>query len=262
MADFVMPLSYGQRILVARLSAMKVAFLLYDRLTALDLIGPYEVLQGMPDVEVQFVAREAGPVTVDSGAFSIVAPYSFADVPSADVLVVPGSSCGTLAAMADPQLIDWVLRIDESTRFTTSVCSGALILARAGLLKGKPATTHWAALPYLRRLGAEPRPEQRIVQSGKFVTAAGVSAGIDMALFLVGELAGRAQAEATQLMIEYDPKPPFDSGHTSKASPKVRAQAERDMKRMSITASECLAVLRLAGQSFVSHGKKTLRFSL
>jgi transcriptional regulator GlxA family with amidase domain len=234
---------------------MKVAFLLYDRLTALDLIGPYEVLQGMPEVSVQFVAREAGPVTVDSGAFSIVAPYSFAEVQSADVLVVPQEEPGTTS-------IDWVLQIDASTRFTTSVCSGALILARAGLLKGRPATTHWAALPHLSRFGAEPRPGQRIVRSGKVVTAAGVSAGIDMALFLVGELAGRAQAETTQLMIEYDPQPPFDSGHTSKASPSVRAQAERDMKRMSITASECVAALRLAGQSFVSRGKKTLRFSL
>lgn len=210
---------------------MKIAFLLYDRLTALDLVGPYEVLQALPGAQLRFVAPEPGPVAVDSGAFSFVAPFGFADVPAADVLVVPGSSSGTQAAMQDEALLAWVQRVHATTRFTTSVCSGALLLAAAGLLAGRSATTHWAAMPWIAGFGARACPERRLVQDGKIITAAGVSAGIDLALFLAGELAGREVAESIQLMIEYDPQPPFDSGHMSKASPAVRDLAASAMRR-------------------------------
>jgi transcriptional regulator GlxA family with amidase domain len=214
---------------------MKIAFLLYDRLTALDVVGPYEVLQALPGAQLRFVAAQPGPVGVDSGAFSFVAPFGFADVPAADVLIVPGSSSGTRAAMQDPALVAWVQRVHATTRVTASVCSGALVLAAAGLLAGQPATTHWAAMPYLAGFGARACPDERIVEAGKIVTAAGVSAGIDLALFLAARLAGRERAEAIQLMIEYDPRPPFDAGHWSKAAPAVRALAEAEMRRASGT---------------------------
>jgi transcriptional regulator GlxA family with amidase domain len=208
-----------------------IAFLVYDRLTALDLVGPYEVLSGLPDVTLQFVAKQAGPVAVDTGAFSLVAPLGLADVTRADVLVVPGSSSGTLDAANDAALIDWIRAIDRTTRFTTSVCSGAILLGAAGLLAAKPATTHWAAMPFLPHFGAEARPDERIVHSGKIITAAGVSAGIDMGLYLAGQLAGAEAAQAAQLLIEYDPMPPFQAGHMSKASSLVKELATRAMAR-------------------------------
>jgi transcriptional regulator GlxA family with amidase domain len=236
--------------------------LLYDRFTALDIIGPYEVLHGLPDVELQFVAQQAGPVMVDSGAFALVAPYSFADVPSADVLVVPGS-LATMEAAADRELTDWVRQMHTHTRWTTSVCSGALILGEAGLLRGLKATTHWLTLPFLERLGAEARPQERIVHQGKIITAAGVSAGIDMALYLVGQIAGPERAEAIQLQIEYDPQPPFHAGHTSKVRPEVQALAQRELMRAALTARESWALMRLLGRSFVSNLKnKKLSFRI
>jgi len=233
---------------------VKIAFLIYDRFTALDIIGPYEVLHGLPDVELQFVAKQAGPVMVDSGAFALVAPYSFADMSRADVLVVPGS-LATMEAAADRELTEWVRQIHAHTRWTTSVCSGALILGEAGLLQGLQATTHWMTLPFLERLGAEARPHERIVHQGKIITAAGVSAGIDMALYLVGQIAGPERAEAIQLQIEYDPQPPFQAGHTSKARPDVQALAQRELMRAALTARESWALMRLLGRSFVSNLK-------
>lgn len=241
---------------------MKIAFLLYDRFTALDIIGPYEVLNGLPDVELMFVAKQAGPVVVDSGAFALVAPYALDEVSEVDVLVVPGSSSGTLAAAADPALIGWIQRIHAGTRWTTSVCSGALLLGEAGLLRGLSATTHWAAMPLLARSGASAAPQQRVVRQGKVVTAAGVSAGIDMALFLAAELAGVERAQAIQLMIEYDPQPPFQMGHMSKADAAVRALAQREMLKLSVTPRESGALLRLLGRSFVANLRKRLPFSI
>jgi transcriptional regulator GlxA family with amidase domain len=241
---------------------MKVAFLIYDRFTATDIIGPYEVLNALPDVEIMFVAKQAGPVAVDSGAFALVAPYALSEVPHADVLVVPGSSSGTMQAAADREITDWVRQIHAHSQWTTSVCSGALILGEAGVLSGLAATTHWAAMPFLGRVGAEARPNERIVRQGKVVTSAGVSAGIDMALFLVGEIAGRERAEAAQLMIEYDPQPPYQAGHVSKASESVRALAKREMLKASLTGRESWALLRLTGRSFVSHARKKLAFRL
>jgi putative intracellular protease/amidase len=210
---------------------MNVAILLYEGLTALDAVGPYEVLTLLHDAEVRFVAKRAGALRTDSGALALVADYSFEDVVSADVVVVPGSSNSTRAAMEDGATLEWLRAIHETTRWTTSVCSGALILAAAGLLKGLKATTHWVALEHLRAFGAEPVRE-RVVRQGKIVTAAGVSAGIDMALYLAGEIAGAEAAQTIQLIMEYDPQPPFDAGSTAKAPAAVVDAARREMARL------------------------------
>jgi putative intracellular protease/amidase len=210
---------------------MNVAILLYEGLTALDAVGPYEVLALLPGAEVRFAAKRAGAVRTDNGALALVADYSFDDLLSADVVVVPGSSNSTRAAMEDEATLEWLRALHETTRWTTSVCSGALILAAAGLLKGLKATTHWVALERLRAFGAEPVRE-RVVRQGKIVTAAGVSAGIDMALYLAGEIAGAEIAQTIQLIMEYDPQPPFDAGSTAKAAPVVVEAARREMARL------------------------------
>lgn len=194
---------------------MEIAILIFDRLTALDAIGPYEVLRSMPESKVRFVAKEPGAVRTDAGSLALVADYSLEDVTAPDILVVPGGP-GQAALMDDEKVMDWVRRVHETTRWTTSVCTGSLVLAGAGLLKGLRATTHWLAMDVLRELGAEPTLE-RVVRQGKIITAAGVSAGIDMALTLVALERGEEMAQAIQLAIEYDPQPPFDSGSPEKA---------------------------------------------
>ena len=198
---------------------MEIAILIFDNLTALDAIGPYEVLRSMPDSRVRFVSRAAGPVRTDAGSLALVADYALEDVTAPDILVVPGGP-GQAALMEDDRVLDWVRRVHETTRWTTSVCTGSLVLAGAGLLKGLRATTHWLAMDVLRGLGAEPTLE-RVVRQGKIITAAGVSSGIDMALRLVALERGEETAQGIQLMIEYDPQPPFDAGSPEKAPPAV-----------------------------------------
>lgn len=200
---------------------MKIAIALYDRFTALDAIGPYETLSRLPGAEVVFVGCEQRIFRTDIGALALLAGASFADVDRADVLVVPGGP-GTREMMADRPLIDWVKKIDATTTWTTSVCTGSLVLGAAGLLKGIDATTHWGAMTELASTGAQPI-EERVVIRGKIVTAAGVSAGIDMGLTLAARIAGEDVAKAIQLGIEYDPQPPFDSGSVRKASPEAVA---------------------------------------
>lgn len=200
---------------------MKIAIALYDRFTALDAIGPYETLSRLPGAEVVFVGCEQRIFRTDIGALALLAGASFADVDRADVLVVPGGP-GTREMMADRPLIDWVKKIDATTTWTTSVCTGSLVLGAAGLLKGIDATTHWGAMTELASTGARP-VEERVVIRGKIVTAAGVSAGIDMGLTLAARIAGEDVAKAIQLGIEYDPQPPFDSGSVRKASPEAVA---------------------------------------
>jgi transcriptional regulator GlxA family with amidase domain len=194
---------------------MKIAIPIYDRFTALDAVGPYEVLSRLPGATVTFVATEAGPVRTDNGMLTLEAERSLAELGEPDVLVVPGGP-GEVAQRAGEQMLAWVRDADRTSTWTTSVCTGSLILAAAGLLDGRPATGHWLAMEELRRLGAEPT-RQRVVFDGKIVTAAGVSAGIDMALALAGEIAGSEVAQAIQLAIEYDPQPPFDAGAPEKA---------------------------------------------
>jgi putative intracellular protease/amidase len=199
---------------------MLITIPLYDRFTALDAVGPYEVLSRLPGAEVTFVAEEAGPVRTDTRALTLVAERALADVDACDVVVVPGGP-GTREMLEPQPLHDWLRAIDATTQWTTSVCTGALLLGAAGLLDGLEATTHWSAFDTLATLGARPT-ERRVVPQGKVVTAAGVSAGIDMALWLAARIAGDEVAKAIQLGIEYDPQPPFDSGSVAKASPETK----------------------------------------
>jgi putative intracellular protease/amidase len=200
---------------------MNVAILIYERFTALDAIGPYEVLSRLPDASLTFVAQEAGPVRTDNGILTLVAGSAIDDVEAPDIVLVPGGP-GEVAARAGGPVLDWLRAVHETSTWTTSVCTGSLILAAAGLLDGKRATSHWLALEELGRLGATPVAE-RVVFDGKLVTAAGVSAGIDMALTLAARIAGDQVAQAIQLGIEYDPQPPFDAGSPAKAPADVVA---------------------------------------
>jgi putative intracellular protease/amidase len=198
---------------------MKIAVPIFDQVTALDAIGPYEVLSRLPGAELKFVSFEPGPVRTDNRMLALHADAALEDMPDPDVLVVPGGF-GTRALMKDERMLAWVRRAHETTRWTTSVCTGSLVLGAAGLLDGLEATTHWAAMDILAGLGAKPAG-RRVVEQGKIVTAAGVSAGIDMALLLAGRIAGDTVAQAIQLGIEYDPQPPYDAGSPEKAPSEV-----------------------------------------
>ncbi|MFE5035745.1 DJ-1/PfpI family protein [Streptomyces sp. NPDC056683] len=197
---------------------MQIAIALYDRFTALDAVGPYETLGRIPDSEIVFVAEQAGPVRTDNGQLALTAAKTFADVPHPDVVVVPGGP-GQTAQMTNAALLDWIRAADATSTWTTSVCTGSL-LAAAGLLGGRRATSHWLALDELRGFGVEPTGD-RVVLDGKYVTAAGVSAGIDMGLTLIGRISGDAVAQAVQLGIEYDPQPPYDAGSPQKAPAEI-----------------------------------------
>lgn len=203
-----------------------VAILLYDGFTALDAVGPYEVLSRVPGVTIVTVAKHAGPIRADTGEIALVADQSIGSVRHADVLLIAGGGePGVVAAMADTALLDWIRRIHRQTIWTTSVCTGALVLGATGLLRGRPATTHWASRDFLEsELGAIPT-SGRFVESGKIITASGVSAGIDMALHLAARLADSDIAKAMQLAIEYDPQPPFDTGSPDKATPELEELA-------------------------------------
>jgi transcriptional regulator GlxA family with amidase domain len=201
---------------------MEIAIPLYDRFTALDAVGPYEVLWRLPGARVRWVGAEARPYATDRG-LQLVAEATFDDVPAPDILVVPGGT-GTRDALSDRRLVDWIRAAHETSTWTTSVCTGALLLGAAGVLDGLGATTHWAYMDDLARYGAE-ATSQRVVTQGKVVTSAGVSSGIDMALALAAEIAGRDVAQAIQLRIEYDPMPPFDSGSVAKAPERIRELA-------------------------------------
>jgi putative intracellular protease/amidase len=194
---------------------MNVAILVYQSFTALDAIGPYEVLSRLPEASLTFVAEEAGPVRTDNGILTLLVESSIDDIEPPDIVLVPGGP-GEVAARAGGAVLDWLRSVHETSTWTTSVCTGSLILAAAGLLRGRRATSHWLALEQLGRLGAVPVAE-RVVFDGRLVTAAGVSAGIDMALTLAARIAGDQVAQAIQLGIEYDPQPPFDSGSPAKA---------------------------------------------
>ncbi len=218
-----------------------IAIVLYDRFTALDAIGPYEVLSRLPGASVAFVAAEPGPVSTDNGMLTLLVEHSLEQVERPDIVVVPGGP-GEVAARAGGAVLDWVRAADRTSTWTTSVCTGSLILAAAGLLDGKRATSHWLALDELHRLGAEP-VEERVVFDGKLVTAAGVSAGIDMALTLAARVAGDTVAQAIQLGIEYDPQPPFDAGSPHKAPAEV-VELLRGRSRHQAQGQEVLPVPR------------------
>jgi transcriptional regulator GlxA family with amidase domain len=201
---------------------MQIAIVLFPRLTVLDAIGPYQALDNLPGAEVVFVAEQAGPVRDESGFLGLVADAALDDVPHPDVVLVPGGP-GTDALTDGGPVADWLRRVDPTTTWTTSVCTGSLTLAAAGLLTGRRATSHWLAMEQLARFGAVPVTE-RVVFDGKYVTAAGVSAGIDMGLTLAGRLAGDEVAQATQLMLEYDPQPPYVAGSPATAPAGITAR--------------------------------------
>jgi putative intracellular protease/amidase len=202
-----------------------VAIPIFDGLTALDAIGPYEVLSRLPGARVHFAAVEAGPKRTGDGMLSLVADRALGDLTSPEVIVMPGGY-GTRELMHDERMLGWVRAAHERSEWTTSVCTGALVLGAAGILDGLEATTHWASMEMLGGFGATP-VNRRVVEQGKVITAAGVSSGIDMALTLAALIAGDQVAQAIQLAIEYDPAPPFDGGSVAKASPEVMALARR-----------------------------------
>ncbi len=211
---------------------MEIAILFYEGITALDAVGAYEVLSRVPDARIKFVDRKKGAKRTDTGFLSMNADYDFAEVRTADILLVPGSATHTQAVMRDRETLEWIKAVDRSTRWTTSVCSGALVLAAAGLLSNKTASTHWIARDLLKNFGAFSSSE-RIVETGKIITAAGVSASIDMGLYLAAKIAGEETAKTIQLTIEYDPQPPFDSGSVEKASPRVIKAARKHLLQMA-----------------------------
>lgn len=202
----------------------QIAIVVYPGFTALDFIGPYEVLRNLPDAEVRFLWHEPGPIAADSGVLLIGATHSFDETPSPDILLIPGGMT-TMEHARDKKLLDWVRQAHETATWTASVCSGSILLAAAGLLEGKRATSHWAALSALKALGVKAVSDERIVHEGDVVTCAGVSAGIDLGLWLAGQIGGEGRAKVIQLSMEYDPQPPFDSGHMSKASASTKAAA-------------------------------------
>ena len=195
---------------------MIIALGLYQGFTSLDAIGPYEVLTYLPDTEVVLCAHETGVVDDHNDLIHLRVDATFADVPRPDVLLVPGGPIAGQYAKDDHPIVDWIRKAHPHTTWTTSVCTGALLLGAAGLLDGLPATTHWAFYDELAAYGAHPT-EQRVVTAGKIVTGAGVSSGIDLALTLAADIAGPDVAQTIQLAIEYDPQPPFNSGAPSKA---------------------------------------------
>jgi len=196
-----------------------IAFLFYEGMTSLDAIGPHTVLAHVPNVEVKHVAHKAGLIKTDAMQLTLMAEYSIEDISQADVLVIPGGRNAT-TLKEYPEVLEWIRIIHQTTMWTTSVCTGSLILGAAGLLQGLPATSHWAVMERLKKWGAIPT-SQRVVESGKIITAAGVSAGIDMGLTLAAKMAGEAVAKRIQLGIEYDPQPPFDCGSVEKADPEM-----------------------------------------
>lgn len=220
---------------------MKIVIYLYDGVTMLDAIGPYEVLRNMSGAEVYFVAETAGEVEADSSRIHVNAKYSIDEIREADVLVIPGSTISFMRQMNNPKVMQWIREMDRHTKWTVSVCTGAHLLAAAGLLNGLKATSHWMTLKLLREYGAIPISE-RMVEQGKYMTAAGVSAGIDMALYLSNRIAGEEEAKAIQLIIEYDPAPVFDSGSVSNASEETIRRARR---KMSSEAKRGLGTLGL-----------------
>ncbi|MEB4780966.1 DJ-1/PfpI family protein [Paenibacillus jamilae] len=207
---------------------MKVAIMLFDGITALDAIGPYDVFAATLKCEVNFVAKKKGLVKLDSNMGYLHADYSFSEVPSADILVIPGCSPPNYKTpMNDEETLNWIRQIHETTKWTTSVCNGSLILSAVGLLNGTIATSHWGSLDLLQSLGAIPTDE-RVVRQGKIVTAAGVSSGIDMALQLIAWELGEDMSKGVQLILEYDPQPPFDTGSPQKA-PAILVEQIRGM---------------------------------
>lgn len=208
---------------------MTIAIYVYNGMTMLDAIGPYEILRNVKGADIKFVAKEKGEITADSHFVSINAKYGINEITKADILLIPGSTIAFIREMKDKAVLNWIKEMDKTTQRTVTVCTGSIILAATGLLKDKKATSHWKPINMLSDFGAQPTGE-RIVDEGKYITAAGVSAGIDMAIYLVNQLKGAKAAKAAQLIIEYDPNPIFNSGNYLSAEKDVIALSEKIME--------------------------------
>ena len=213
---------------------MQIAALVFDAITPLDIVGPIEVLARMPGAEIVIVGKERGPVRDPRTHWTLTAEASIAEVPRPDVLVLPGGA-GVRPLCADEAILEWLRHAHGTTSWTTSVCTGSLLLGAAGLLRGLTATTHWASRELLEQYGAR-YVEERVVHQGKIITSAGVSSGIDMALTLAAKMAGDDIAKGIQLSIEYDPQPPFNCGAPSKAEPAVLDRVRQTMQRAATPA--------------------------
>jgi|SRR5579871_247652 len=196
---------------------MDVSILLFDGITALDAVGPYEVLSRIPEVAVQFVGKTVGPKRTDNRMLALYADFCLEDIGSPEIVIIPGGF-GVDALLGDSDVIKWLQRVHVNSQWTCSVCTGALLLGAAGLLRGKKATTHWSSIEDLVKYDATPMTNARVIVDGKIITSAGVSAGIDMSLTFSSLICGDEITKAIQLSMEYDPKPPFDSGSKNKAS--------------------------------------------
>jgi cyclohexyl-isocyanide hydratase len=195
---------------------MRIAYVLYPDFTGLDLVGPYEVISRWPDADIHFLARTLGPVRADRG-LTVIPTHTPDTLPQPDLIVVPGSE-NPVPVLSDEVLVGWLRTAAPECQWTASVCTGAGLYAAAGLLEGKKTTTHWGFRDNLRAMGVEVVGD-RVVWQGTHISGAGVSAGIDMALALTERVHGRELAESLQLLIEYDPQPPFDSGAPERAAP-------------------------------------------
>jgi len=211
---------------------MKIAILIYNGITMLDAIGPYEVLSNLPDVEIFFVAKKRGLIKADTGFVTLKAKYNFKDISNADILIIPGSTISFIDVIKDEKTLEWIKKIDATTQLTTSVCSGSIILAKAGLLDGLHATSHWKTMPLLKDYNAIFKTD-RVVKDGKYITSAGVSAGIDMAFMICDDLVGEDQTRAIQLVLEYDPKPLYNSGNIDSCDKETIELAEKILKKNS-----------------------------
>ncbi len=210
---------------------MNIAIPIFDRLTALDAVGPYEVLSRLPGATVHFIAEEPGPKRTETEMLALTADRALDELPEPEVIVIPGGF-GTRALMIDETMLEWVRHAHAHSEWTTSVCTGSLVLAAAGILDGLEATTHWMLLDALREYGATP-VARRVVEQGKVITAAGVSAGIDMALTVAAHIAGPELAQGIQLGIEYDPQPPFNSGSPLTAPPEIVDLVQRRASQLA-----------------------------
>ncbi|WP_078553135.1 DJ-1/PfpI family protein [Bacillus alkalicellulosilyticus] len=213
---------------------MKIVIFLYNGMTMLDAIGPYEVLRNIDGAEIMFVAEKKGVITSDSGVVHIEATYEMSEVSKADILLIPGSTIAFIEETKNKKVLKWIRKMDKKTLWTTSVCTGSFLLASAGLLKGLQATSHWRVLSLLSQYGVKPVRE-RVVEQDKYITASGVSSGIDMALYLTNKLVGEEEAKAIQLVVEYDPNPIYQSGSYNKADASIISRAKKklvnDVKR-------------------------------
>lgn len=212
---------------------MEIVIYIYNGMTMLDAIGPYEILRNLRDVNIKFVSKKKGEITADSQFVQLNAKYEIDEIQKADILIIPGSTVSFVREMKDKRVLNWIKKINETTLKTVTVCTGSIILGATELLKGRKATSHWKPINMLSRFGAIPIRE-RIVEDGKFISSAGVSAGIDMALYLVSILKGEKDAKAAQLIIEYDPNPMFQSGNYLTAESDIIELAEKILKKDAI----------------------------